>query len=86
MNYGQFRKVYKFVGEKLIKKHAIEFIMTELIISGHPDEWVALVGSKVVAANKSFNGLVKQLEAAKLLGKVTVTRVNGNRQLKAMHF
>lgn len=55
--------------------------MTELVISGHPDEWVALIGKKVVASNKSFKELVKQLETEKLIGKVTVTRVNGNRMI-----
>lgn len=47
-------------------------------ISGHCDEWVALIGSKVVDWNKSFNGLVKKLEKNNLLNKVTLTHVSGN--------
>jgi hypothetical protein len=81
VDYGKFRKVYNFVVDGFINQQRLMIFMTELVISGHPDEWVALIGKKVVAANKSFNGLVKQLEAEKLLGKVTVTRVNGNRMI-----
>lgn len=48
-----------------------------LNISGHCDEWVALIGNKVVHWNKSFKELVKNLEKNNLLNKVTLTYVRG---------
>jgi len=47
-------------------------------ISGHCDEWVALVGDKIVDWHTSFKTLVKKLERNNLLNKVTLTHVNGN--------
>ncbi|HLC33252.1 MAG TPA: DUF5678 domain-containing protein [Candidatus Nanoarchaeia archaeon] len=50
----------------------------EINIKGHANEWVALVGNKVVAANRSFDGLVKKLQEQKLTKKATITRVSGS--------
>lgn len=52
--------------------------MAEINITGHANEWVALVGEKVVASSQSFNGLVKQLKSENLLKKAVVTHVSGN--------
>ncbi len=50
---------------------------SELEISGHSDEWVALTDNIVVASESSFPALIKKLESKKLLNKVTVTHVSG---------
>jgi len=49
----------------------------ETIISGHPNEWVALVDNTIIASSKTFPELVKKLEAGKLLKKALVTYVRG---------
>lgn len=52
--------------------------MAELTIVGHLNEWVALIGKKIVASSPLFEDLVKKLQNKKLLNKATVTYVSGS--------
>ena len=51
--------------------------MAKLTISGHQNQWVALLENKIIVESPFFDELVKKLRAENLLNKVIVTRVRG---------
>jgi len=54
----------------------------QLIISGHPDEWVALIDERVVASSKTFERLVQALNDRHLLSRATITHVSGQHRCR----
>ena len=50
---------------------------SQVTITGHADQWVALINNVIVASSSSFPALVKILEARKIENKATVTHVSG---------
>ena len=55
-----------------------EYLFLMVTISGHAEEWVALIGNKIVASSKTFNQLVTKLKEEDLLEKAVVTHISGN--------